>query len=194
MDHQHNTIRLYSAQDTPVIAAIHQDGLCFSKAAYVRKKYAESAPIFLTAYSWFVAKAERIVPKPEGAEFPYWAFQNLYHADSPVSGKVLTLDVPKDQAVFFDLYDWKKIMQLRYLGESTAEEEDFHRQLAQRGLNENKVMLTDFYPEWKKQIFYSWNRLFRHHEQIQSDGFSELKSVQAGLWCIKEAWIQNRIG
>lgn len=72
-----DTIRLYSAQADAVLQVLERDGVSFSKAEYVRGKYGESAPIFLTAYSWFVSRMEKIVPRPQGAEFPYWAFGAL---------------------------------------------------------------------------------------------------------------------
>ena len=41
-----NTITLYASQADPVIEAIERNGVCYSKEAYVRKKYQESAKIF----------------------------------------------------------------------------------------------------------------------------------------------------
>ena len=43
-----NTITLYASQADPVIEAIERNGVCYSKEAYVRKKYQESAKIFTT--------------------------------------------------------------------------------------------------------------------------------------------------
>ena len=40
-----NTITLYASQADPVIEAIERNGVCYSKEAYVRKKYQESAKI-----------------------------------------------------------------------------------------------------------------------------------------------------
>ena len=69
-----NTIRLYSFQTDVVYQVLKRDGVCYSKEEYVRKKYKESAKVFINAYGWFVKEAQHIVPKPEGAEYPYWAF------------------------------------------------------------------------------------------------------------------------
>ena len=41
------------------------------------------------------------VPKPEHAEFPYWAFTDTYNVDTSAGGTILTLDVPMNEAVFF---------------------------------------------------------------------------------------------
>ena len=39
---------LYAAQADAVLKAIERDGRCFSREEYVRRKYGESGPIFLT--------------------------------------------------------------------------------------------------------------------------------------------------
>lgn len=188
MGNQRDTIRLYTLQADPVVEAIRRDGVCFSKEEYVRRKYEESAPIFLIAYHWFAQEAQRFVPRPPGAQFPYWAFGDLYSLDQS-GGHVLTLDVPREEAVFFDLYDWNKIICLRYLGETEKEEKAFHQMLTQCGTNENQVMLTGFYPQWKQEILKSWGRLFCHHERIKAGDCTGVGSVQAGLWQIKAEWV-----
>ncbi len=73
-----NTIRLYSFQTDVVYQVLKRDGVCYSKEEYVRKKYKESAKVFINAYGWFVKEAQHIVPKPEGAEYPYWAFTDIF--------------------------------------------------------------------------------------------------------------------
>lgn len=185
------TIQLYSSQAEPVLEAIRRDGACYSKAEYVRRKYQESAPIFLAAYQWYVKQAEKIVPKPEGAEFPYWVFRDLYNVDRSAGGRCLTLDVPTDEVVFFDTQDWNKILRLTYIGESEEDEKAFSAELERRGMDVTQVMLTAFYPEWKRKIMDSWTRLFRHHDAIRSGDLSGVHSVQAGLWRICEDWIRK---
>lgn len=182
-------VQLYAMQAQPVLDVIERDGVCYSKAEYVRRKYAESAPIFLTAYGWYVQEAEKIVPKPEGAEYPYWAFKDLYSVDGSGGGNLLKLCVPCDEAVFFDVRDFNRILKLSYIGENEEDERAFSEELKKRGLNTNQVMLTSFYPEWKKQIMDSWRRLFRHHEAILAGDTNGVHSVQASLWRIKKEWI-----
>lgn len=189
MDQTGNTIRLYTYQTDVVVNVIKKDGVCFSKEDYVRKKYAESAGIFTTAYAWFVKEAEKIAPKPEGAEYPYWAFRDLYNVDQSGAGNMMALDVPLDEVVLFDMYDWNKIICMKYIGENAEDEKAFHQSLAECGLKETDVMLTGFYPDWKQKIIKSWSRLFRNDAQIKAGNTECVGSVQAGLWRIEEEWI-----
>ena len=186
-----NTIRLYTSQMPPVLSAIERDGFCMSKEAYVQRKYQESASSFLTVYEWFAKKAATIVPKPDGAELPYWAFEDIYNVDaSNCDDHVLTLDVPRNQVVLFDMYDWTKLMQFSYLGETEQEEKEFKEQLSQCGLTEYDVMMSQFYPEWKQKIFASWERLFCHHDALIRGEKTAARSVQAALWKIEKDWIE----
>lgn len=192
MDHGGGGLILYAAQAQPVLDALERDGVCHSRAEYVKKKYGESAPVFLTAYNWFVQQLPRYVPKPEGAEFPYWAFRELYSVDPMGTAGVLKLQVPEGQAVLFAVEDWTKITQLRYIGKDAADERAFAKELAARGLRWEQVMLTNFYPDLKQQIYDSWQRLFRHHEALLRDEDCGGIRVQAGLWELRREWVQEK--
>ena len=181
---------LYAAQADAVLKAIERDGRCFSREEYVRRKYGESGPIFLTVYRWFVEEAAKLVPKPEGAEFPYWSFMNLYSLDQSAGTRTLTLCVPRNEAVFFDMYDWNKILCLKYIGEDEKNEKQFQEQLEMYGIKEMDAVLSNFYPLQKQQILKSWQRLTRYHEELLHGNTELVRDVQAGLWRIKKEWIR----
>ena len=183
---------LYSDQTATVRAVIERDGVCFSKREYVQKKYQESAPVFLHNYDWFVRRAKELVPLPSGAEYPYWAFADLYKIECDRKLEALKLEVPADQAVFFDAEDWTKIMSYSYLSRDPSEETEFREELKLRGLNTFTVISSPFYPELKARLVGSWDRLFEHHERILAGDLSGVGSVQAALWCIRREWILPR--
>lgn len=189
VDKENNTMRLYTSQTDIVLKAIEKDEVCYSKKEFVRQKYLESSNIFITAYSWFVKEAEKIVPKPEKAEYPYWAFKDLYNTDDSAGGNILTLEVPLDNAIFFDLFDWNKIICMKYIGVCEEDDIEFREKIKKLGLKETDIMLTNFYPELKAQIMESWKLLFRHHENIKIGNMDGIGGVQAGLWQIKKEWI-----
>ena len=191
MDKGNNKIKLYTSQSDIVLQIIEKDGVCYSKKEFVSKKYSESAPIFITAYSWFVKEFAKIIPKPEKAEYPYWAFKELYNLDDSGGGNVLKLNVPLEEAVFFDLFDWNKIICMKYIGVCEEDEKEFKENIKKLGLKETNIMLTNFYPELKMQIMESWKFLFRHHENIKIGNINKIGGVQAGLWQIKKEWIIN---
>ena len=190
MGNKDNKIILYSSQAENVVKKLKEDGVCFSKKDYVIKKYEESAPIFVAAYSWFVLEMEKYVSKPMGAEYPYWAFKDLYSVEGSGNSEILRLNVPIDEAVFFDMYDFNKILRLQYIGETNEDEEEFRKIVKNYGIrHESEVVLTNFYPELKSKVLQSWKRLFRHNESIKNGDFSNIGSIQVGLWQLKKEWI-----
>lgn len=190
MDNTDHKIKLYSAQSEVVAKILERDGVCFSKKEYAIKKYEESAPIFVAAYDWFVKEAERYLPKPKGAEYPYWAFLDVHSVDQSTDSKPLELHIPLDEILFFDMYDWNKVLRLQYIGETKADEERFRQMLMDYGIwKESDIILTNFYPDLKRQVQDSWARLFRHHENIKKGNTEGVGSVQAGLWQLKKEWM-----
>lgn len=190
MGNEDNKVMLYSPQSEVVSNILEKDGVCFSKREYVIKKYEESAPIFVAAYDWFVAEAQKYSLKPKEAEYPYWAFKDLYSVEQSEDSKLLRLNVPLDEVIFFDMYDWNKILRLQYVGETKIDEELFRRTLVDYGIRkESDVILTNFYPDLKRQVQNSWKKLFRHHENIKQGNIEGVGSVQAGLWQLKKEWI-----
>lgn len=190
MDIRNNKVILYSSQAEAVLQIIERDGECFSKRKYVEDKYQESAPIFVSAYSWFVHEAEKYVARPENAEYPYWAFKDIYSVEASGDSRIIKLEVPADEAVFFDMYDWNKILNLKYIGETETDEQEFRKMLRDYGITrESDVVLTNFYPNLKRQVKESWKRLFRHHEDIINGETQGIGSIQAGLWTIRKEWI-----
>ena len=44
----------------------------------------------------------------------------------------------------------------------------------------------------KRKITDSWKRLLIHDEDIRNGDESGVRSVQAGLWCIKKEWLKEK--
>lgn len=190
MDKERDHIILYSPQAEPVWDAVENDGIAYSRREYVQKKYEESAGIFLAAYDAYIREAEKIVPKPQPWAYPYWAFASAELVDTSGGGRVMKLSVPVSEAVFFDQYDWYKVLRLSYIGDSEADEAAFERELTRRGIRDaSEAVLKPFYPDMKKKITDSWKKIFRHDGEIRRGDCSGVRAVQAGLWCIKKEWL-----
>lgn len=191
MDTERGLVKLYSPQAEAVWDAVMDDGTAYSRREFVQKKYEDCADIFLTAYDEYIREAEKIVPRPDNRAYPYWAFASEEQVDHSGGGRVMLLEVPLSEAVFFDQYDWYKVLRLSYLGESAEDEAAFARKLEMRGIRDaSETVLKPFYPDIKREIVGSWKRLFRHDATIKSGDVSGVRAVQAGLWQIKKEWLQ----
>ena len=190
MDTERGFVKLFSPQAEAVWQAVENEGTAFSRREYVIKKYEESAGVFLAAYDAYVREAEKIVPRPDDRAYPYWAFASEELVDRSGGLRVMQLRVPLEEAVFFDQYDWYKVLRLSYIGETDKDEEAFARGLEMRGIRDSsEAVLRPFYPDVKRQITESWKRLFRHDSAIRNGDTSGVRAVQAGLWQIKKEWL-----
>ena len=187
---------LYSPQAPAVWNTVKEFGISFSKREYIVDKYGESALIFLTAYDAYIREAEKIVSRSVSSAYPYWAFASMEQID-PMGQDVMKLSVPLGEVVLFDQYDWYKVLRLSYIGETPEDEAEFSRELERRGIRDaSDAVLRPFYPDIKRKILSSWNRLFRYDETLKraisaGDDVSAtgIRAVQAGMWCIKKEWL-----
>ena len=183
------TVRLYASQTEAVWNAIRRDGAAFCKEEFILKKYGPAAPVFLTAYRWFVEKAQAVVPRPEGASFPYWVFADPMMMETGKSSYVLALDVPIEEALFFDMFDWNQILQFHPLSEDHKQVRLFLEELSARGIRANDIMLTGFYPDLRQRVLDSWELLFRHHQAARLGNMEGIGKLQAALWQIRLDWV-----
>jgi hypothetical protein len=189
MDTQGNKVILYSPQAKAVWQELQNIGIAFSRREYVQKKYEDCANIFLTAYDAYIRMAADIVPRPDDGAYPYWAFASMDQVDT-AGGRVMKLAVPVSEAVFFDQYDWYKVLRLSYIGTSEEDEKNFEKKLSMRGIvDPSEAVLRPFYPDIKREITGSWSRLLRHDTAIRNGDTSGVRAVQAGLWQIKKEWL-----
>ena len=192
-----SNVTLYSPQSKAVWQELQNIGSAYSRREYVQKKDEESAPIFLTAYDAYIREAEKIVPRPEPWAYPYWAFGSLDQVDTSGGGRIMTLSVPVSEAVFFDQYDWYKVLRLSYIGSDEKDEAEFRRELERRGIKDpSEAVLKPFYPDIKRKITDSWKKIFRHDAEIRKalmngtePEIEGVRAVQAGLWYIKKEWL-----
>ena len=101
----------------------------------------------------------------------------------------MKLEVPLDEVVLFDVRDWNRIMCLKYLGKDEKEEAVFREKIAPYGVLETKIMLTNFYPDLKREVMDSWQNLFRNEDKLKNGEDVTKNGIQAGLWQIKKEWI-----
>lgn len=176
-------MRVYAAQTATVVDELLRSGQCFCREEYIRRKYGECAGSFLIAYRYLAEKGAALVPKPEGAELPYWVSPDP--AGLPRSETLLALDVPHGELLLFPRALWTRILQLRYLGRTEEETACFERELEARGLSGYAVMTSRFYPELRAQILASWERLLDPAERA----LLAPCDLQGAVWTIRQEWI-----
>lgn len=191
MDREHQHITLYTQQTDAVVEKLLEKGYHFAKREFIERKYAEVSGVFLDAYAWFTNAAAQLVPRPQEADSPIWAFADARYLESHPGHRILTLRIPIEQAVFFRMGDWSKRLNLRYIGKTEAEELAFAQKLERFGIAyEGDVYTKPFYPHLKKELMDSWANLFRYDAAIKETGRVPHADMQAGLWLIDAQWME----
>jgi hypothetical protein len=177
-------IKVWTAQSQIVLDTIEKNRVYHVKRAFILKKYRELSKLFLDPYDWFIKQAaKRITPPPE-AEYPVWAYCDAKMISNYGPGdRIVELDVPVDQALFFNQGKWLRILNLSYIPENPNDEQNFKKKISTQGLQHPSQAYTNhFYPQLKKEIIASWERLFDESIRLSADDM-------CALWEIRKEWI-----
>ncbi len=176
-------IRLYTSQSEIVLDTIREKGIYHVKKEFIIKKYEEVANVFLEPYNWFIRKAENIVPKPEGAEYPIWLFNDLVYVEKYEGCKVLEIEVDIENVIIFDPFKWNRILNLSYIPKDEKDRIEYNESLEKQGIkNEVSIYTTNYYPHLKQKVIKSWESLF-------DDNIDLSKTNQVALWELRREWI-----
>ncbi|GCF92229.1 hypothetical protein NRIC_01200 [Enterococcus florum] len=193
MDTTHKNIRLYTSQSKVVVDKLIADERHTVKSEFIKEKYGETSHVFLQAYSWYTNEAKKIVEKPKDADSAIWTFFDVKYLDYSADARIMRLNVPISQVVFFRMSDWNKILNLRFVG-NESETAAYYKKLKQFNVTyEGDVYTTAFYPHLKAELVNSWKRLFDYDQEIKKTEILPFADMQAGLWEIKLSWVDQFI-
>lgn len=176
--------RVWTKQHVQVLAELEESGRYTVKRKYVELENGDCAPIVLEAYDWLAGHAPNREFRPADAEYPVWVSLDRSAAMLPEPGRVLLeLEVDPAQLAFIPVGKWGMILNYSYIPASPADKERHRRLLADYGISDAAAYMSRFYPDVKREIVSSWDRLL--DERIQLGG-----SHQYGiLWELRKEWI-----
>lgn len=183
MSKSNRKIRLYTSQSEIVLDTIRDKGIYHVKKEFIIKKYEEVANVFLEPYNWFIRNAVNIVPKPEGAEYPIWLFNDLTYVGNHGDSQILEIEADIENVILFDPFKWNRILNLAYIPKDEKDWIEYNESLEKQGIrNEANIYMTGFYPHLKQKVRKSWDSLFEDHIDLS-------KSYQAAVWELRREWI-----
>jgi len=166
---------------------LEQNGVYRCRPEYIEFKMEEFADYYKRLYSWYVYRAERIVPRPDpSVKYPIWVSLDKDTQLPLVEGTVaLELEVDEDLLVVTDSEKWGYVMNFFYLPLDYEDLDRHNAELLRYGIgNETALTLEDkgrFYPIIKRKIEKSWERLF--------EDYAISNIYQATLWEIRREWV-----
>ena len=181
-------IKVWTKQHRAVLDGLERDGRYTAKRAYVELENGDCAPIVLEAYNWLVSHAPGREHRPAGAEYPVWVSFSRDKAMLPQENTVL-LEIAVDPALVTPIHvaKWGTILNYSYI---PLDEQDArrHRELLQLyRVSDTKAYLSQFYPQIKREIVASWDRLFDDSVQLNGD-------LRYGIvWEVQRQWVTQVI-
>ena len=181
-------IRVWTKQHRAVLDELERTGRYRARRAYIELENQECAPIVLEAYDWLVRHSPGRAHRPAGVEYPVWVSFSQAAAMLPQEGTVL-LELLVDPALVTPIHvaKWGMILNYSYI---PKDEQDArrHRELLQLyRVSDAQAYMSRFYPDIKREIIASWDRLFDEGIQINSGQKYGL------LWEVQRQWVTRVI-
>lgn len=184
-----NTIRLWTRQHQDVLIELSTKGIYRVKKEYLLHKFDTISDYYLNIYRWYIERAEKLVPRPKGAEFPIWLSTSSEMMLQPAEHQViLEIEADRKNVVFTDSEKWGYVANYWYLPLDKEDERKFNEELKRLEIGDESELYMghkgNFYPHIRSRIIKSWERLFDNPPQITS-------GTQATLWELRKEWIAN---
>lgn len=180
-------VRLWTRQNKKVLEELKSKGIYTAKKEYLLQKFDNIFDYYTGIYNWYMERAEKIVSKPEGAEFPIWLSTSSDMMLQPTEDNViLEIVVDRKNVVFTDSEKWGYIVNYWYLPIDKDDERKFNEELKKLGIGDESELYMghkgNFYPHVRSRIVKSWERLFEGND-------ANTQADQATLWELREEWV-----
>lgn len=180
-----NKVKVWTKQHADILHDLEENGRYIVKKEYIQKKMESHAKLYLEVYDWYSKVANEIVPVPKDVKYPIWVSLNEEERIPNSAGNVLIeIEVDEHELITIDLDKWGRIVNYMYIPESDADEEEHDKMLAKYGTSDSVAYMSPFYPNIKKKIRKSWNRLF-------DDSYMLSKARVGTIWELRKEWIIN---
>jgi len=184
-------VTLWTRQDIRSLDDLEKNGVYRVKREYIENQYGDIAEHFIKLYKWFTEKASKMIPKPDGVEFPIWcsiSYENMYRPTEDTV--VYELEIDKSQVIYFDGGKWDYVLNHRYLPKDEEDNRLYLEEMRKKGFDDSDLYSfiegrnAYLYPEERKRVMDSWMRIF------EIDHWN-IFTVQANIWEIRPEMIKN---
>ena len=175
---------IWSKQHANVAKILNEEGRYISQRGYIIKDLEEHADLVLEAYDWYVKKASQSYEKPEDVTYPVWcSFSQEATMLLSENTVILQLEVDSSLIMPVNINKWGIILNYGYIPENMQDELRHKQLLEDYGTTDAKAYMSLFFPEIKREIISSWDRLFDDNIIINND------AAYGTLWELKKEWV-----
>lgn len=183
-------ITIWTKQNENVIKEIERTGRYTAKKEYILKDLDRHAYLVLEVYDWLVKNTPNTLQKPYDAEYPIWVSLKKEATMLPSAGTViLELKLDPSLITMINIEKWGIILNYSYIPKDKQDAESHQQLLEQYGVSSDaKAYMSQFYPQIKRKIINSWNRLFDDSIIVGND------ERYGNIWEVRKEWITQIIG
>lgn len=181
-------IKVWTKQHKNVLKELMETGRYTAKQKYISMDLQEHAKLVLEVYDWLVRHGPDAANKPDDVEYPVWVSFTEEAVMLPSEGTVimeLTLDPSLITSV--NIEKWGAILNYSYIPADEEDAKRHHELLEQYGISDAKAYMSQFYPQIKREIVLSWDRLFDDSIILGND------SKYGNIWEIRKEWVTKVI-
>lgn len=177
-------IKVWTRQHRSVLETLERDGIYRAKREFIRMDLQEHADLVLETYDWLVKHGPDSCNRPQGVEYPVWvSFRQDATMLPDENTVIIQLELDESQITRVNIAKWGAILNYSYIPADERDALRHKKMLRDYGVNDAKAFMTQFYPDIKREILASWQRLFDDNVQLGND------LCYGTIWEVKKQWI-----
>lgn len=181
-------ITVWTKQNRAILKELEETGRHVCKKEYVAKENGEDTHFILEVYNWLAKHTTNRHLKPDDAAYPVWVSTSRSATMLPDDNSViLELSIDPEMLAKVNICKWSTILNYAYIPSDEKDSKRHQELLSQYGVGDAKAYMTPFYPEIKREIIASWDRLFDESISLGNDFY------YGNIWEIRKEWIREII-
>ncbi len=186
---QKQFITAWTRQNKQILKDLEEKGRYIADKKYIKADMEDTAPVVLMAYDWLVKHSPKAHLRPADVEYLIWITYARETTMMPDENTVvLELLVDSDIITPVNINKWGAILNYSYIPKDEEDGARHQELLEMYGVSDAKACMTQFYPQIKKEVIDSWDRLF-------DPGILLGNAMEYGtIWEIKKEWVKNIVG
>lgn len=181
-------VTVWTKQNENVLRILERDGRYTAKREYIEIDMGEHAYLVLEAYDWLVKHTPAAKDRPADAEYPVWVSPKKEATMLPSAGCVI-LELTLDPSIItmLNIMKWGSILDYSYIPAGKEDAARHKKLLEEYRVSDTKAYMSQFYPDIKREIIKSWDRLFDDSVDLGNS------DCYGNIWEIRKEWVTNII-
>ena len=176
---------VWSKQHSNVLKLLDANGRYVAQKAYIHKDLQEHSRYILEAYDWYVRRVSSKYPRPDDVRYPVWI--SLSRENTMIASEnTVTLEMEIDDRIIMpvNINKWSMILNYSYIPKDEGDAQRHRALLKQYNVSDAKAYMSSFYPQIKKEIVTSWDRLFDDNIVVNDN-----RMKYGTVWELRKEWV-----